>query len=234
MLKAKLGDSFLFSWVVAPIVLRSHSDNKKLICPRCNTPLIFVESEDRINHFRHHANIDCWAGGESNPIHDRMEMEMARSLESAGYVVDIEKTFKFGTHKRIADVYGKHPKTGHEIVIEVQYKHVNVDVLQKTKDFNSKKINIIWVFYDPEGKPKRDLLSYARSISSLCFLYNEEAEAIDFVRIFARHKRKQCIYEGSWQEDYNNFKWTIKGIVDSVPFSEFITYWKKIKGADQK
>lgn len=144
-----------------------------VFCPECGEPMRVVRSHKRdgepvIRHFRHKGtdrqqseyDVDCDGRGEGD-THARAKEIAVGALDQFydGGVVESEKSFEcngiFDKSVRLADaaVTFDEPreKLGAGIVVEVQDKHKDKDVLETTRSYLAQGYSVCWLSADSFG-----------------------------------------------------------------------------------
>lgn len=127
------------------------SSDEIYTCPHCGDPLSLRAGHERggvsvAPHFWHQSGEQSCSGGESD-THRRMKMIAAGAADGRwpDSVVEIES----GVGDRIADVLvtfdGSHPRLGHGIAIECQYRNVSKDVGGVTGSFTDAGYSVLWL-----------------------------------------------------------------------------------------
>ncbi len=157
--------------VTAHEVGERFNKNADFKCPSCDSTMAYKKSHRRGNlqirgHF-YHLHDEACSYGESDK-HQAMKAAAVRKLRDKYDMYDtIEVEEKIGGH--IADVVlkNKNNKYKEGIVVEVQHRNKNKDIIETTKDYILHGYSVHWVFNTEEGykmlgKCKSELNELAR------------------------------------------------------------------------
>jgi competence CoiA-like predicted nuclease len=108
---------------------------EEIICPHCNSKMLFVDGIKVIKHFRHKIKRNC------------QYSETERHLEMKDFFVRLldltEENVEVRLGENIADIY----LPDLNIAIEVQHSPIPYqDILKRTKSYSEKGIHVLWVF----------------------------------------------------------------------------------------
>jgi competence CoiA-like predicted nuclease len=167
--------------------VKEHYDSKNFICPNCNKPVIFINGNKVIKHFRHDSKHNCHSEPET-----KAHLEMKQFFYEKFKEHNPELELNMGDN--IADVYV------HDLnlAIEVQYSPISLKVWkERTQKYWDNDINVMWIFHKTLLSNRlNELFKHIKKINYGCIYFYIERQVIP---VYYKSSKR-------WVEEFDSFE----------------------------